>query len=206
MNIIIADDHDLVREALTTLIERDDDQARVIQADSLPPVLAHIATNQPVDVLLLDVHMPGMHDLSVIRTITSEHPELPVVMMSGSIDKSIINQCYEYGASGFIPKTMNGNALVSVLKMVISGVKYVPDMMLSDDQPDTSLNQAELTDRESQVLQLLLEGQSNKAIANQLFIEPTTVKMHLRSLFKKYAASNRTELVVKAIRAQQTLP
>lgn len=204
MNIIIADDHDLVREALATLIVRDDEEAGVFQADSLPPVLELIDTQPKVDVLLLDVHMPGMSDLSVIQTITREHPGLPVVMMSGSIDKTIINQCYAYGASGFIPKTMNGNALVSVLKMVISGVKYVPDMMLQEDEPGHDQQHNELTDREAQVLQLLLEGQSNKAIARQLFIEPTTVKMHLRSLFKKFAASNRTELVIKAIKSQQS--
>lgn len=206
MNIIIADDHDLVREALATLIERDDPQAQVIQANSLQPAIQHIKTKQVFDVLLLDVHMPGMKDLSVIRTIIDEHPELPVVMMSGSINKATIKQCYDYGASGFIPKTMNGNALVSVLKMVISGVKYIPDMMLTNKPAEASKNQEELTERESQVLKLLLEGQSNKAIAVQLFIEATTVKMHLRSLFRKFAVSNRTELVVKAIRAQQSLP
>ncbi|MFC3195534.1 response regulator transcription factor [Marinicella sediminis] len=202
MKIIIADDHDLVREALATLIVRDDAQAEVIQAESLAPVMHHMAEHDDIDLLLLDVFMPGMEDIAVLKSLKAQYPDTPIVMMSGSIDKPIINACYEHGASGFIPKTMNGNALVSVLKMVLNGVKYVPDMMLQEEQRTSSELNNELTSREHQVLALLLEGQSNKAIANQLFIEPTTVKMHLRSLFKKCDVKNRTELVIKTMKTK----
>ena len=201
MKIIIADDHDLVREALSSLVIRDDSSAEIIQADSLPPVLQALTANSGIDLVLLDVHMPGMEDIQIIEQITTDYPNIPVVMMSGVVSRTDVDLCFQYGARGFIPKTLNGNALVSVLKMVLSGIKYVPDVMLEQQTQSTTPNTHDLSKREHQVLQLLFEGQSNKIIAQNLYIEETTVKLHLRSLFKKLNAKNRTELVIKAIKA-----
>ena len=197
MNIIIADDHDLVSAALATLIERDQPGSTVWQAVDFDQAIAELECHADVDVVLLDVVMPGMNTDSSLRRIVELRPDVPVVLMSGTVRREDVNRGFENGARGFIPKTMNGRALVSVLNLVIAGGRYVPEIMLEDD--GRSAGQAhDISPREMDVLRQLVRGYSNKVIARQLDIEETTVKLHLRSLFRKLDVRNRTEAVIVA--------
>lgn len=198
LKLIIADDHDLVRDALTTLIERDDPGATVLQASDFPAACEIASQHDDLDLALLDVYMPGMNDLAGVREITSRFPDLPVVMMSGMVQKGDVSRAFDMGAQGFIPKTMNGKALVSVLHLVMSGARYVPDIMLEEER-QPSIPKFDLSPRELEVLEQLVKGLSNKVIARNLEIEETTVKLHLRSLFKKLNVNNRTEAVIVAM-------
>lgn len=198
LKLIIADDHDLVRDALTTLIERDDSSATVLQASDFPTALGLAETHDDVDLALLDVYMPGMDQLTGVKRMTAQFPKLPVVVMSGTIQRGDVSRAFDMGAQGFIPKTMNGKALVSVLHLVMSGARYVPDIMLETEAVETK-PRFDLSPREFEVMEQLVKGLSNKVIARNLSIEETTVKLHLRSLFRKLGVNNRTEAVIAAL-------
>lgn len=201
MKLIIADDHDLVRDALTTLVERDNPESTVYGACEFDEVLSLLELHPDVDIVLLDVIMPGMNNMTSVRELCKSNPGLPIVMMSGHINQGDVERGFEMGASGFIPKTMSGKALISVLQLVMSGARYVPDLVLGDDVPQKTsrTSSVELSVREKEVLNQLAKGLSNKLIAKNLNIEETTVKLHLRSLFKKLEVKNRTEAVINAI-------
>ncbi|MBX2867595.1 MAG: response regulator transcription factor [Acidiferrobacterales bacterium] len=201
MKIVIADDHDLVRDALITLIERDDPNSEVFGASDFDGARELIDQQSDVDVLLLDVIMPGMANMTSVRTIRDKYPKIPVVLMSGHISQGDVERGFEMGARGFIPKTMNGKTLLSVLHLVVSGARYIPDLVLeeSSDSKPAPAQASNLSARELDVLNELVKGLSNKVIAKNLGVEETTVKLHLRSLFKKLEVKNRTEAVIAAI-------
>lgn len=201
MKIVIADDHDLVMDALASLVERDDSQSVILKALDFPGALKLLQEHEEVDVALLDVYMPGMQNLESLRQLREAHPEVPVVLMSGLVQAGDVDKGFELGARGFIPKTMNGKALISVLRLVMSGAKYVPEIMLEKEQEPTAVRDLNLSPREMDVLLQLSKGFANKVIANNLGIEATTVKLHLRSLFSKLNVSNRTEAVIAAMSA-----
>ena len=201
MKIIIADDHDLVRDALSTLVARDDDKAQIHSVSNFDHAYQYLSENQETELVLLDVYMPGMNGLLSIKKMVDDFPDVPVVLMSGLVEQADVELGFDYGARGFIPKTMNGKSLVSVLKMIINGAKYIPEVMLEPKSADANDNPMGLSEREKQVLMLLLKGLPNKTISQQLHIEESTVKLHLRTLFKKLSANNRTDLVIKAIKA-----
>ena len=200
MKIIIADDHDLVRDAISTLIKRDDHKAKITRVADFPQAYESLKNNPDTELVLLDVYMPGMADMESIKKMISEYPDIPVVMMSGMVNHNDVEKCFKFGARGFIPKTMHGKVLVSVLKMVIDGAKYIPDIVLQPKSEDVKVDQFGLTQREEEVLKLLFKGLPNKTISQELFVEETTIKLHLRTLFKKFDVKNRTELVIKAIK------
>lgn len=203
LKLIIADDHDLVRDAITTLIERDNPESQVYGACEFEGARVLLEQHPDVDIVLLDVIMPGMNNMASVRELCDSHPNLPVVLMSGYISHGDVERGFEMGARGFIPKTMNGKALVSVLQLVMSGARYVPDLVLEEESEPkvVSTNPAALSVREADVLNQLVKGLSNKIIARNLSIEETTVKLHLRSLFKKLGVKNRTEAVITAMEA-----
>lgn len=201
MKLIIADDHDLVRDALSTLIERDQSDSTVLQAEDFPSALALAEQNDDVDLVLLDVYMPGMDNLTAVSRFKNTFPDIPIVLMSGHVQQGDVERGFEMGARGFIPKTIKGKALLSVLNLVKSGARYVPELVLEAEPaaPAGAADDAGLSARELDVLRQLVKGHSNKVIARNLNIEETTVKLHLRALFRKLEVSNRTEAVVTAI-------
>ena len=200
MKLLIADDHHLFRDALVSHVIRSQSDAQVLEASTFGEANQIINQHHDIDLVLLDVFMPGMADLSNVADLIRTQTDLPVVLMSGNVDPGLVEKAFACGARGFIPKTMHGKALISVLQMVISGEKYVPDILLNSDAP-TSTNEFDLSARELQVLEQLIKGQANKRIAQHLYIEETTVKLHLRSIFKKLGVRNRTEAVIQALNA-----
>ena len=197
MKIVIADDHDLVRDALATLLERDDPECQVLHADGFDRALNHIKENSDIDLVLLDINMPGMNQLESVKVGLEGFPEVKVVLMSGHVKRSEIEKGFDYGVHGYVSKSMNGSSLPSVLRLVCSGVRYVPELVLESDKQSAQKSNA-ISKREREVLVELAKGLSNKIIARNLNVEETTVKLHLRSIFKKLETMNRTETVVKA--------
>jgi len=197
MKILIADNHDLVRDAISSLIVRDDNKTQVLQACDVLQCLDILDQQPNIDLILLDVNMPGMDNLQSIKTIADGYPKIPIAMISGEVKREEVERSFELGAKGFIPKTMNGKSLLLTLNLIISGTKYIPEICLEPESIETN---ALLSKRELQVLNELFNGHSNKVIAKTLFIEETTVKLHVRSLFQKLDAKNRTEVVIKALK------
>jgi len=201
MKLIIADDHELVRDALATLIEKDEPAATVLQACDFDAAMKLANEHDDIDLILLDVHMPGMKDMASVKVMRQAHKDIPVVLVSGHVQRGDVNRGFELGASGFVPKTMSGKALVSVLHLIRTGARYVPELVLdgaADPAEKTESGDHDLSAREMDVLVQLVKGLSNKVIARNLNIEPTTVKLHLRSLFKKLEVGNRTEAALVA--------
>jgi DNA-binding NarL/FixJ family response regulator len=200
MRILLADDQDLVRDSLVTLITAYAPGSEITDVCSLDAALGMLKRGSRYDVAILDLQMPGMNGLEGLRKIINGWPALPVALMSGAARESEVEEALDMGAKGYIPKSMAGKALVREIELILAGEVFLPSTAL---RTSPSAREAErnsgLTEREGQVLKQLLEGLSNKEIAQRLDINVATVKLHMRSMSKKLEVRNRTELVLKAI-------
>jgi DNA-binding NarL/FixJ family response regulator len=197
MRILLADDHDLLRDSLELLLQRLEPGLQVIHAASLPEALTKAAAEAPIDIIMLDVNMPGMNRLAGVDAMTRAMPNVPIVVISGQFSNELAMDALRAGAAGFIPKTMAGKAMLSALQLVLSGERYIPRMVLENDGesvPGDSTTQT-LSRREREVLRHLAGGLSNKEIARRLEVETVTVAVHLSSIYRKLGAANRTQAV-----------
>ncbi len=200
MRVILADDHDLVRDAIKTYIETLEPEAQVRTASDLDEAVRLAGGDDPLELILLDLNMPGMNGFEGLERMRALKPDVPVAILSGTTDRKVVMEAIERGAASFIPKTLSGARLLNVLHLVISGETYVPVNLMSG--PEAAAAEPEkpaLTKREQEVLNLLAEGASNKEIARSLGLQEVTVKLHLRGLFRKLDAKNRTQAVTAAL-------
>jgi two-component system, NarL family, nitrate/nitrite response regulator NarL len=208
MRILLADDHDLLRDTLEVFLQRLDPQVQVFHARSFPDALDQASRAASLDLILLDLRMPGMNGLAGLEVMRQRYPAVPVVVMSGEVSRDIVFSALGAGAAGFIPKVMGGKAMLNALQLILSGERYVPDLVLSSGQPwdddgagrsgsDNPLSK--LSRRERDVMALLTKGHSNKEIAKALQIEAVTVALHLSSIYRKLAVANRTQAVKVAM-------
>ncbi len=212
MRILYADDHSLVREALKPHLLKLGPETEVIEAGSVDEALQLVAEaakdKRAVELVLLDLQMPGMNGFEGFDRVKAALPDVPIVIISGYSDKRTINAALERGARGFVPKTATGKTLVRALEAVIDGERYIPASLLEEnDSPsifdqtakrntpleDSPLNK--LTEREAEALRLLIAGKTNKQIAIALGLQEITVKIHLRNCYKKIGATNRADAV-----------
>ena len=201
MKLIIADDQDLIRDAIVALIKQYQQDAEIYSVPDFFECMLQMENckreNKDINIVVLDINMPGMNGLQGVKKFIKSYPNIPVVLMSGLVNKMEIDAAFKIGIKGFIPKTMAGKSLVNALQLVVNGEKYVHSSIYND-KSQTADNG--ITNREQEVLQQLFLGSSNKEIANSLNISEPTVKQHLRSLNEKLEARNRTDLIVKAIK------
>lgn len=199
MHILLADDHNLVREGLKPFLERLADDVTVIEAADIEGALTAGRAAPTVDLAILDLMMPGMNGFAGLGAVKGAFPDIPVVILSGHITRSDVLAAIDAGAAGFIPKTISGSALVSALRLVLDGERYLPSAVLAaggeEDAPPQGSILATLSAREKQVLNLLVEGQTNKEIARVLEIQEITVKVHVRNVYRKIGAANRAQAV-----------
>lgn len=203
MRIILADDHIMVREGLRPFLERlDDGGVTVLEAGSLPEVMALMARGDKVDLLVLDLRMPGMDGLEGLRRVRAAYPDVPAVILSSMVDRDQMLETINLGAAGYIPKHMSGAAMISALRLVLSGERFLPSMLLGSDSHEGTGGHGiagRLTPREREVLTLLREGLPNKVIANRLNLSEVTVKSHLFSIFRKLGVQNRVQAARRLI-------
>jgi len=201
VQVILADDHNLVREALKPLICRVDDDVEIIDAEDFQSALASAAEAKDLKLVILDLKMPGMNGFSGLDQMIARHPDIPVVILSGSVSRGDVVGAMNHGAKGYVPKTIGGAALVNALRLVLSGEPYFPSQIFTGDgsnkkgseEDDLSNPFAKLNPREDEVLTLVIDGLSNKEIARELNIQEITVKKRLSSIFRKLNVSNRTQ-------------
>ena len=194
MRVLLADDHDLLRDSLELLLKQLDETVEVLHAGTFPDALKQAATGS-IDLVMLDVNMPGMNRLAGVEAMTRAVPNVPIVVISGQLSNELAGDALRAGAAGFIPKTMTGKAMLSALQLVLSGERYIPRMMLEADGGSTDGATQSLSKREREVLRLLASGLSNKEIARRLEVETVTVAVHLSSIYRKLGAANRTQAV-----------
>jgi DNA-binding NarL/FixJ family response regulator len=202
VKILHADDHPLFREGLRFFLELLAPGAVVLEASNLQSAMDKLALEWPVDLLLLDLQMPGMVGLEGFLAIRRRYPDLPVLIVSGVNDPQTIRTLLNAGARGYMPKFAGSEQLMEALRRVLRGEIYVPDVVfLPSSQPAMQIGEAALlTARQLQILPLLADGMPNKRIADTLGLTEGTIKQHLKDLFRRLHASNRTQAVREARR------
>lgn len=201
--IVIADDHPLVRDALRQTIAQDMASAVFHEAASLAEAETGIRGLGSPDLVLLDLHMPGMRGFTGLAYLRSQFPETPVAMISASTDPRIMRQAIDFGASGFIPKSAPTDDIRSAVREILAGNSWLPAD--TNDVPDTAAEDAQLaarlanlTPQQLRVLGMLSDGKLNKQIAYDLDISEATVKSHVSSILQKLDVNSRTQAVILA--------
>ena len=205
---LIADDHPLFREALKGALKAQFEALEVFESENFDTTLSVLQQQEDLDLLLLDLHMPGNGDLYGLIRIREDHPSLPVVVVSGSEDLAIISKVMGYGAMGFIPKAASVEQITEAIEQVLEGDTWLPQGMkdkvaeLESDDKELAQQVASLTPQQYKVLQYLHEGLLNKQIAYELNISEATVKAHITAIFRKLGVYNRTQAVLIASKLQ----
>jgi two-component system nitrate/nitrite response regulator NarL len=205
MVLVVADDHNLFREALCYYLRQSLLAPEIIEASSLGEALDRAATTRP-DVLLLDFVMPGMDGAHGIDVARQRYPDIPVVILSGNMTREQMTEAVRRGAAGVISKDLTGRALVEALERILSGESVVApsawvEPLSPHDKHGEGWKHFNLTPREIEVVRLLARGMSNKAIAHSLGIADITGRLHLRNAFRKMGAGNRADAVRIAMRS-----
>lgn len=209
MRILIADDHRLFGDTICQYIAREGDVEAPVLVSTLDDAIKKIeqSENKP-ELVLLDMRMPGMHGLKGLEKVRAFYPEIRIALMSGLAESKDIEQAIGMGIVGYLPKTMSGQAMIKAIKMILAGdvyFAYDPEVRgfkksYQDDvrEEDQDLSAISLTPRERDVLKYLLKGQPNQDIASALGLQEVTIKLHVRSICRKFGAANRTQAALKA--------
>ena len=197
--IIIADDHPMFRDALCLAIKAAITNAQVVEAGSLEELTTLLSSGDGVDLVLLDLTMPGVHGLSGLLYLRAEHPEIPVIVVSAIEDPMTIRRCMECGASGYVPKSVPDKQMREAIKAVLGGQLWTPPglaLPTGRDQETSDLiaRLATLTPQQIKVLMMLDdEGISNKLIAYRFGVKEATIKAHVSEILRKLNVDNRTQ-------------
>jgi DNA-binding NarL/FixJ family response regulator len=210
MKIFLADDHPLYRMALSGLLQQLDENVEVVDCcnfGELQNALSSAA--QKPDLILLDLCMPGMEYEDAISALKTRYPQISLVIVSGTEEIADMSRVLNLGAEGFIPKSCSRDVLLSAIRLVLSGGKYIPAQIFGTDSSITTSatfksskselgdNTQALTRRQRNVLDLMAKGQSNREIAHALNLAESTVKVHITAIFRILGVSNRTQAVLQ---------
>ncbi len=209
IHIIIADDHPLFREAIRNATQQRFTDALIAETASLDESLAYIEEHPDVDLVLLDLNMPGMDGLNGIVTLRSTYPDVPVVVLSAEEDKNIVLQSMTYGAVGFITKSMPREKIIAAIEQILDGQAFLPPDIIRRSGSDNNNRRREspsipseiissLTRRQLLVFERMAKGESNKQIGFELNIAETTVKAHVSAILRKLKVHNRMKAVLCA--------
>jgi DNA-binding NarL/FixJ family response regulator len=199
---LVIDDHPLIHEIMPAVLRKALGEVTVATQSTLEAGLAHAAGSVPPDLVLLDLGLPGCEGIDALTRFRMEFPQLPVVVISANSDRESILGVLDSGANGFIPKTSKPEVIVAALRLVAAGGVYVPPEAIEDLAVQMPLRTAresmDLTERQRDVLRLILKGYNNERIASELAIAPNTVKQHAHAIFVQLGVSSRAEAVVAA--------
>jgi len=207
--IIIADDHPLFRQALSSMLKTQFSQAIVIEAQTIPELEQLLESTSDVDLLLLDLDIPGAQGFNSLIHIRHQYPNIAAVIISGYEDKETITKAMTHGAAGFIPKSTPAAEMVNAIKEVFMGKLWTPD---GEFDPDNKSNSeiddkiSSLTAQQHKILMMFADGLLNKQIAYELGLSESTIKSHASTIFLKLGVRNRTQAVIALNELQVTSP
>ncbi len=198
MKILLVDDQELVRDTIAAFL-RQENGLEVDVAQDFQSAVETVRKGGPFDLVLLDYMMPGMNGLAGLAIMKKLQGGKPVAILSGTAPRSVAEQALSEGAAGFLPKTMSTRSLVAAIRFMAAGEIYAPiSMMTERDAQPTTVAGAQLTPREMDVLKRLCRGMANKEIARELDLQEVTVKLHIKTLYRKIDAKNRTHAAMIA--------
>lgn len=207
MKFLVVDDHAVLREGLAALLRRLGPDTAVIEANNASEAFELLEAHSDLDVVILDLMMPGIKGLDALSAFRRARPDLPVIVLSSSEDPRDVRKALAAGALGYVPKSSSQRILLSAIQLVMNGDLYVPPLVLkgrtnenaSVSQPAAASRlEQPLTARQVEILRLLSEGLPNKSIANALGVSEKTVKAHVTMIFKTLNVDNRTQAAIAA--------
>ena len=205
---IVADDHPLFRAALKQALQSGNERVHIEEADTMEATLACVAEHGDADLVLLDLHMPGANGFSGLIQLRAQAPEVPVAVVSGSEEASVVRRAIDYGASGFIPKSASLDTIAEAIAEIMDGEVWLPegmeDVLGEGDEEDSRFAEAiaSLTPQQFRVLGMLTSGLLNKQIAYDLNVSEATVKAHVTAILRKLGVHSRTQAVIAAQRLE----
>lgn len=218
LRCLVVDDHPLMRGAICQHLESLGDAIRTEAASSLAEAQRRMSAEPRIDLVLLDLNLPDTTATAGLDALRRRHASVPVLVMSAEQDRSVIQRCLRAGAAGFLPKSATAERLSAAVRTVRSGGVFLPPgidagpdqgwaarMVVQHDAPAAS-HPLGLTDRQSDVLRLILRGLPNKLIGRQLQLAEGTVKVHVSAVLRALGVRNRTQAVLAASRLGVRLP
>jgi DNA-binding NarL/FixJ family response regulator len=198
VRILVIDDHPLIQVALQHVLEELDGELELFQAPDAAHTRATLAAAPDLDLMLLDLTLPGGDGFDLLRELRAGWPGIPVLVLSATHDRHTIEAAIDMGAMGFIPKTANPRLLLDALRLVLSGGIYVPAEATQPHAPGNG--DLGLTSRQTDVLKLLVQGKPNKLICRDLRLSEGTVKVHVSAILRALNVHTRTQVVIELAR------
>ncbi|MFS2014552.1 LuxR C-terminal-related transcriptional regulator [Azospirillum sp. CT11-132] len=200
--IVIGDDHPLVQAALRDALGKAMPEVRVIECPDLDSVMTAVG-RQPddIDLVLLDLNMPGTNGFAGLFLMLAHHPTVPVAILSALQDSDTIRRALAYGASGYIPKSLSMPAMADAIRAILSGETWAPPLSAASseaDEADAARRFASLSPQQLRILTMIVDGKLNKQIAGELNVSEQTVKVHVSSILRKLNVVSRTQAAVVA--------
>ena len=207
MRVLIADDHPLFRGAMRRTVGAVFPDAALDEAASLQEATALMNAGGDPDLLLLDLAMPGMRGFSGLGYIRAQYPSLPVMVVSASDDPQVVRRCLDFGAAGFLSKTLDPAVMGEAMRQVLAGERWIPPGIDLSQPPEKEMADlvrrlSSLTPQQMRVLMMLSEGLLNKQIAYELGVSEATVKAHVSAILTKLGVESRTQAVIAAARIE----
>ena len=206
VKIIVADDHPLICEALTHALHGAMPESSILTAPTLSALQAALGDHADLDLVLLDLHMPGAKGFSSLVLLRGERPELPVILISSNDHPRTIRRAQQFGAAGFLPKSATLEQMLEAIGAVMNGGTWFPShgAHRSDEDAQLAARLAQLTPQQMRVLMCMADGLLNKQIAHELGLAENTVKVHVTAVLHKLGCHSRTHaaVLVKALEAE----
>jgi DNA-binding NarL/FixJ family response regulator len=209
VKVLVVDDHALIRDALRGVLKELKEDASVVEAADSRQALRLTDENPDVGLILLDLNLPDRSGFDVLAELRGHYPAVSVVVLSAQSDRGSVARALDLGATGFIPKSASREVMLSALRLVFSGGVYIPPEILGSKEPPSarrgqgaagarpgSPRDHGLTERQVEILALMMQGKSNKAICRSLDLAEPTVKNHVTAILKALKVTNRTEAVI----------
>ena len=221
VKILVVDDHVLIREALRGVLKEVKGDAIVLEASTCSQAMQVIAAHPDLSLILLDLNLPDRDGFSMLTELGERYPAISVVVLSAQQDRGSVVRALDLGALGFIPKSGQREVMLSALQLIFAGGVYIPPEILGRDEPSArpgaekapvanrpAVSPADLglTERQVEVLSLMMMGKSNKAICRVLNLAEPTVKNHVTAILRALGVSNRTEAVIAVAELGWKLP
>jgi DNA-binding NarL/FixJ family response regulator len=199
--ILIADDHPLVLGALRQALAGAIPDVEIFEAADLDSLSAALETTPDIDLVLLDLSMPGVRGYSGLMFLRAQHASVPVIVVSANEDRSVMRHCLDFGAAGYLAKSLDVETMRLAVRTVLDGGRWIPpdlDLSVPDESDALVRRLSSLTPQQVRVLMMLSEGLLNKQIAYELSVSEATIKAHVSAILQKLGVESRTQAVIAA--------